>query len=227
MLWMIGLTAATTLLVLFLLARRNEQAVKRDWQVMLSPKGQQLYLTLEDRVLAEKELADVAWDGAFSVRQLGSLDEARRLLEVGYKVIEHFSPSMLRLLASMAVFSRMVAAMTPVAPLRPNDFRLAQLASLAHLNRLLHQFLVSSAERFRLRLYILGQSFGLATRALLRSTERLVGGRSNAEREWQQVEAIRHDFGTLTDESLQSLRALLSSLAAQDRERVLDRLEDG
>jgi len=226
MLWMIGLTAATTLLVLFLLARRNEQAVKRDWRLMLSPKGQLLYRSLEDKVLAEKELADVAWDGAFSVRQLGSMDEALRLLEVGYKVIERFSPNMLRLLASMAVFSRMVAAMAPVAPLRPRDFRLAQLASMAQLNRLLHHFLVSSAERFRLRLYILGQSFGLATRALLRSTERLLGGQSPAEREWEQVSAIRHDFGTLTDESLQSLRALLASLAAQDRERVLGNLDD-
>ncbi len=226
MLWMIGLTAATTLLVLFLLARRNEQAVKRDWQMMLSPKGQLLYRSLEDRVLAEKELADVAWDGAFSVRQLGSMDEALRLLEVGYKVIERFSPNMLRLLASMAVFSRMVAAMAPVAPLRPRDFRLAQLASLAQLNRVLHHFLVSSAERFRLRLYILGQSFGLATRALLRSTARLLGGQSHAEREWEQVAAIRHDFGTLTDESLQSLRALLASLAAQDRERVLGNLDN-
>lgn len=225
MLWMIGLSAAATLLVLFLLARRNEQAVKRDWQLILSPKGQQLYRTLEGKVLAEKELADVAWDGAFNVRRLGSMDEALHLLEVGYKVIERFSPGMLRLLASMAVFSRMVAAMAPVPPLRPHDFRLAQLASLAHLNRLLHQFLVSSAERFRLRLYILGQSFGLATRALVRSTERLVGRHSDAEREWDQLEAIRHDFGTLTDESLQSLRALLASLAAQDRERVLGHIE--
>jgi hypothetical protein len=154
------------------------------------------------------------------------MDEALRLLEVGYKVIERFSPNMLRLLASMAVFSRMVAAMAPVAPLRPRDFRLAQLASMAQLNRLLHHFLVSSAERFRLRLYILGQSFGLATRALLRSTERLLGGQSQAEREWEQVAAIRHDFGTLTDESLQSLRALLASLAAQDRERVLGNLDN-
>jgi hypothetical protein len=141
-------------------------------------------------------------------------------------VIERFSPSMLRLLSSMAVFSRMVAAMAPVAPLRPQDFRLGQLANLAQLNRLLHQFLVSSAERFRLRLYILGQSFGLAMRALMRSTERLLGRGSDADREWEQVEAIRHDFAKLTDESLESLRVLLASLATQDGERVLGHLED-
>ena len=67
----------------------------------------------------------------------------------------------------MANFSRMVSAMAPVTPLRPRDFRLSQIASLAYLNGVLHQFLVSTSERFRLKVYILGQSFDLGTRFLL------------------------------------------------------------
>jgi len=120
----------------------------------------------------------------------------------------------------------MVSAMAPVTPLRPGDFRLTEIASLAYLNGLVHQFLVSTAERFRLRLYILGQSFGLATRSLLRSTKRIVEDEPEADREWEQVDAVRQDYDTLTHDSLETLRVLLTSLAAERREEVLDQLEE-
>ena len=98
---------------------------------------------------------------------------------------------MLRLLSAMATFSRMVSAMAPVSPLRPQGFRLAQLASLAYLNQFLHQFLVSTGERFRLRVYVLGRGFGLATRFLMQSTQRIVQNQPESEREWEQIEALR------------------------------------
>src|SRR5262249_52827603 len=160
----------------------------------------------EGRVQNELALADITYDEAFTVRELGSVDEAIKLIEAGSRVIEQFAPNMLRLLGAMGTFSRMVSAMAPVAPLRPNDFKVAQIASLAYLNRLLHQFLVSTAERFRLRVYILGRSFGMASRFLLHSTKRIVERSPEADREWDQIQAIRHDFQTLTDESLASLK---------------------
>ncbi len=225
--WMIGIAAVSTLVVLLVLGRRNERAVERDWDLVLSEKGQKLYRSIEDRVRGEQELTDLAIGEAVSVHELGSMDEAIRLLDVGYKVLERFTPNMLQLLGSMAAFSRMVAAVTPVRPLRPRDFRVAELMSLAYLNQLLHQFLVSSAERFRLRLYILGQSFGLATRVLLRSTRRILTREPDEARQWAQVDAIRHDLGTLTDESLGSLRVLLGSLTTEDRERIVAHLRQG
>jgi hypothetical protein len=169
------------------------------------------------------QLADMTYDEAFTVRELGSVDEAKQLLDVGYKVIEKFSPNMLKLLAAMATFSRMVSAMAPISPLRPQGFRMAQIASLAYLNQFLHRFVVTTAERYRLRVYILGRSFGLATRFLLDSTRRIVANEPDAEREWEQIQAVRQDFQTLTDESLDSLRVLLTSLAAEKREHLLDR----
>ena len=222
--WMFGLSALSVLIVLFLFGRRNERAVRRDWELLLTPKGEHVLKTIEGRVQSHLDLADLTYDEAFSVRELGSLDEARHLLDVGFRVIEQFSPSMLRLLAAMATFSRMVSAMAPVAPLRPAGFRLAQLASLAYLNQFLHQFLVSTGERFRLRLYVLGRGFGLATRYLLQSTRRIVSNEPESEREWQQIEALRDDFQTLTDESMASLRTLLTSLSAEQREHLLERL---
>ena len=144
---------------------------------------------------------------------------------MGYKVIEKFSPNMMKLLAAMASFSRMVSAMAPVTPLRPRDFKLSQISSLAYLNGVLHQFLVSTAERFRLKMYILGRSFDVGSRFLLQSTQRIVRERARGQREWEQVKAIRDDFQTLTDESLEGLRQLLTSLAAERKDADLDRFD--
>jgi hypothetical protein len=223
---MIGASVASCFVVLFLFGRRNERSVRRDWQLLLTPRGNNVYRTIEGRVENEMSLANLTYEEAFSVRELGSVDEAKHLLDAGYRVIERFSPNMLQLLATMARFSRMVSAMAPVTPLRPKDFRLTELASLAYLNGLIHQFLVSTSERFRLRIYILGQSFGLATRSLLRSTERIVEDDPEAEKEWEQVDAIRQDFDTLTRDSLDTLKILLTSLAAEKRDDVLGQLED-
>ena len=219
--WFIGLTVLGGAVILFLFGLRNERAVARDWELLLTPRGEKLYRDIRSRMGAEMALADMTYAEAFSVRELGSIDEAKHLLDVGYRVIERFSPNMLKLLAAMATFSRMVSAMAPVAPLRPKDFKLAQIVSLAYLNSVLHQFLVSTSERYRLRIYILGRSFALGTKFLLDSTERIVTGEPETERDWDQIQAIRHDFQALTNESLDSLKVLLTSLAAERREDVL------
>jgi hypothetical protein len=222
--WMIVVSVVGCLLILYLLARRDERKVRRDWELLITPKGEKLYRSIESRVSSEMELANITYDEAFTIRGLGSVEEAKHLLDVGYKVIEQFSPSMLRLLAAMSTFSRMVSAMAPVQPLRPQGFRVAQIASLAYLNQLLHNFLVTTAERYRLRVYILGRSFGLASRFLLTSTKRIVGGEPDTEKDWEQIQFIREDFQTLTDESLESLRVLLTSLAAEGRGDLIDRI---
>ena len=220
--WMIGISAVSGLVVLFIFGRRNERAVRRDWELLLTPKGEGLYRTIEGRVQTEMSLADTTYDEAFTIRALGSVEDAKELLDAGYRVIEQFAPNMLRLLSTMATFSRMVSAMAPVKPLRPQAFRLGSIANLAYLNQVLHQFLVTTAERYRLRVYILGRSFGMATRFLLGSTRRILRNEPDAEREWDQIQAIRADFQTLTDESLQSLRTLLTSLAAERREHLFE-----
>jgi hypothetical protein len=76
-------------------------------------------------------------------------------------------------------------------------------------------------------MYILGRSFGLATRFLLKSIQNLGAGAgaSEAAREWDQIEAIRSDFQTLTDESLDSLRVLLTAMAREDRQDLLRQIE--
>jgi len=224
MLYVLIVLAVLCLPLLYLLGRRDEKRVHRDWDLLLTNKGETLYRTIHTRVTSEMQLANLTYDEAFSVRELGSIEEAKHLLDVGYKVIEQFSPSMLRLLAAMSTFSRMVSAMAPVKPLRPQSFRVAQIASLAYLNQLLHNFVVTTAERYRLKIYIMGRSVGLATRFLLSSTKRIAEGQPNAEKDWEQIQFIREDFQTLTEESLASLKVLLTSLAAEGRGDLIDRM---
>jgi hypothetical protein len=219
-----ALTVSSVPLILYLLGRGDEAKVRREWELLLTPEGERAYRSIAARVQSEMRLADMTYDEAFRVRELGSVDEAKQLLDVGYRVIAQFSPNLLKLLAAMATFSRMVSAMAPIAPLRPQGFRLAQIASLAFWDHLLHRWLVTTGQRYRLRLYILGRSFEVAIRLLLDSTRRIEA--SNADRDWDEIRSVRQDFQTLTDESLASLRALLDALARRQSQQALWQLAE-
>jgi hypothetical protein len=205
------------LLFLALWGRINNERRWKDWETLLNTNDHALYAKMRSQLDGGLAMADYAYDKAEEQRTVGSVDEAIRLVELGYAMIERAAPDLRRLLAGMAVFSRMVSAMVPVAPLRPRDFKVAQLASLAALNQVLHRFLVAAPERFRLRLYVLGQGLGVVLRYLLGTTRRIRDTRSTMDRDWNDVTALRSDFRTITDESLESFRACLASLAAQGR----------
>jgi hypothetical protein len=216
MLLVLGLSAGGGLLFLALMSRINDRTW-HDWETLLNPNDQALYARMRSQLDSELAMADYAYDKADEHRLVGGVDEAIRLVELGYAMIERAAPDLRRLLAGMAVFSRMVSAMVPVAPLRPRDFKVAQLASLAALNQLLHRFVVTASERFRLRLYVLSQGLSVVLRFLNTSTRRIRDTRSTADRDWNDVAALRSDFRTITDESLESFRVCLASLAAQGR----------
>jgi hypothetical protein len=203
------------LVVLFLLGRRDERRVRKDWELVLTPKGRRIHSSMEAQFNTDLELMNATYDEAVAFRELGSMEDARDLLDAGFRIIEHFAPNLLKLLAAMATFSRMVAAMAPVAPLRPQQFQVSGVRGLAYLNQVLHHFLVTTSERYRLRLYILGRSVGLAVRYMVRSTGKIASGAPDAHREWDQIAAIRGDLGTLTTESLESLKVLLISMASE------------
>src|SRR6266581_6167582 len=88
-LWMIGLSVLSCFVVLFLLGRRDERTIRRDWELLLTPKGENLYRNIEGRVHNELALADLTYDEAFAVRELGSVDEAQKLLDVAYRATEN------------------------------------------------------------------------------------------------------------------------------------------
>jgi hypothetical protein len=169
-------------------------------------------------------MVDVAINEAMEIRKLGDLDEAIRFLDTGSDVIERFTPNLLSLLKVMIKFSRMMSAVTPVDPVLPQNFHLAELANLAQLNRILHQILMSTKQRFRLKLYILGKGVSIASRYLVQSIKNVVTRRSAVDREWEEVAKIGQDFQKLSNESVQSFRSLLEALstdAAKELARAL------
>ena len=87
--------------------------------------------------------------GPYNDRVTHSLLE-RRLIDVSDR---------LKRLRAMGVCIRMATAILPVPALKPRDFRLTQLSSLAGLSKFIHHLLVSTGERFLLRLYVLGLGY--------------------------------------------------------------------
>jgi hypothetical protein len=216
--WLVFLSGFVSgLIVLFFMGRFNERAVSRRWEALASDRTGAAWRAKRDQLEGEIQLADVAYDEALQVRELGSTEEAIELLDAGYLAIERFAPNLERFLKGMGVWSRMVSAMAPVKPLRPLDFKVSQLVSLAYLNQLLHHFLVTTKERFRLRIYVLVRALQTLTRFLFDTTRRIDRNRTKdaVDREWRQLDAIRTDLRTVVDKSLESYQVLLASLLAE------------
>lgn len=219
MIWLL-LVAGVALLpvVLLLSGRRASRAAVKNWDVFLSPRAQEAYLTVAETTRAELELSDVAFEGAAQAAAAGARIRSLQLLDMGCDLIEHYCPTMLRALRAMAVLSRMIAAITPVPALRPRDFRLAELSQLAQLHVFLNQFLVGAGERFRLRLLILGRGFRLLGRLMLRSAARIRGQEQDSGSEWERLALARADMRSLTEQSLHSLRALVEAIETSSRQ---------
>ena len=209
--WFIAGFSAACPVLLFLMGRRNEAAVARDWELLLTPKGEIAYRDVERRLRSELALAELAYLEAYSRRRDGSMDDALRMLECGCRMIEDFAPTLLRALAAIACLSRMVSAIAPVPTLRPSKLKLRPLVRWAHLHRFLHHLLVSTGERFRLKIFVLDRGLRVAVHVLFRSAR-------STEPDWDQLLEARQDLSTLTDESIDSFRVLVMSLVAERRQ---------
>lgn len=207
-------------IILFLLGRRNELKVRSEWHILLSPRGQTLFESTRTEIESHSLMLDVAMNEALSVRQLGDIDEAIRFLNIGSEIIERFTPNLLSLLSVMARFSRMVSAIAPIDPLIPRDFHLAELVSLAHLHRLMNQVIVSTKQRFRLRIYVLGKGLSIASHYLISKIRDVVLHKSQEQKEWREIVEIEQDFNTLSRESLLTFRTLLEVLSGEDARRL-------
>jgi len=215
--WLIVAVLLSTLIVLVARGLQDQARVVKDWQLVLKPWGAEVYDQLEKRLAGESQLADFAYGRAFKARAAGSREEAVRMLEVGLRLVERTSPDMIALLQGMAAMSRMEDAVAPTPPLRHEVFRLRALSGLALFGGFLHRFLVSTAERFRLRAYVLGRGFGLLTRFIFASTQRIRSKKENLDPEWDRIASARQDLKTLSSESLRTFHTLVVSLAARQR----------
>jgi len=213
--WVIVVGALGVLVVVIIRTVHDDAEILRDWDKMLSPWGREMYQALERRVEGDARMVDYAYERAFMARNSGSIEEAVRLLEVGLQVVERTSPEMVSMLREMAVASRMAAAISPIAPLRPQSFRLPRLSTIVVFAALAHHFLLTAAERYRLRAWALERGFGLVRRLLLQSTRRIRENRVDPHPDWDRVAAARADLRALSAASLRTFHALLMSLSAE------------
>ena len=211
--WFIAFTLFGGLAFLVLMGHLDEAKTLRDWEMALTPDGNAVLATVAGQVLHEHYMAEQSYDSARSARERGSIEEAVRFLRAGSSVVEACSGTLPELLRNLSALSWQAAAILPTPPLRPLDFRLGQLRTLAGIHTVLHHLLATTRERFRLRIAVLRYGLRAAVGLLLRNTRFLVA-RPDSRSTWERVSAIRADLSTLTDESLTSLRVLLGSLAA-------------
>jgi hypothetical protein len=197
-----------SLLILFLLAKRSEPKVRKDWNALHDLSKSDSYKILEFLIGTNVEAISKTYEDANERKQLGSIEEAKKLLDAGCTIISRFTPNILSLISIMMKFSRMLVAITPFKPLKPGNFKITQLASLAVLNVLVSQFLVSVKDRFRLKMYIIGKGITMAGSYLIKTTKNIITSREEEEKDWEKIEDLLNDYKELSQETLDCLKVI-------------------
>ena len=202
-----------TLALCVVAGRYNSSAVAREWEMVMAAGVEARVNDLDAQCALDRAMAESAWRASSGARLDADITEAKRLMGVAYGVLERATPDRLLRLRGMAICARMAVAFVPVVALRPADFRLAGIATLAGLAQLTHHVLVGGGERFVLRVHIIALGFRLAVRAMR------VARNGETAADALTFDAARLDWGALDREHLNSLRALLRSLSATRRTR--------
>ena len=209
-------TPLLALVVTWILGRYNSRAIERDWEMMLTAKGRGAIEALELQVLCDGAAVESARIGALSARDRADFAQATRLAGLAYRAVEEATPDRLKRLRAMGVCIRMATAILPVQALKPRDFRLAQLSSLAGLSKFIHHLLVSTGERFLLRLYVLGLGYRIITRSLSGSSASVKNDVGDVWA-WDIFDRATADWSTLEREHVESFRVFVLSLTAEKR----------
>jgi hypothetical protein len=209
-------TPLLALVVTWILGRYNSRAIERDWEMMLTAKGRGAIEALELQVLCDGAAVESARIGALTARDRSDFSQATRLAGLAYRAVEEATPDRLKRLRAMGVCIRMATAILPVQPLKPRNFKLAQLSSLSGLASFIHHLLVSTGERFLLRLYVLGLSYRILGRALGGSTTGLSHDVGDVWA-WDIFDRATADWATLEKENVESFRVFVLSLTAEKR----------
>jgi hypothetical protein len=205
------LALAIGLAFVALMARRNETATRQQWEDALSGECRSLD-RVREIVTAERDMAEESYRAADRARSLEENDEAVKLLHIGARVVESCAGTLPELLRSLSLLSRQASAIAPIEPLEPARFKLAKLRGMVRVQAVVQAFLLTARERLAFRLRVLRYAIPSVTRWLVDATL-LTAAEPSAPEHWAHLEHVRRDMGTLTDESLESLRVVVQSLA--------------
>ena len=201
---------------LAILGHHNQQRALQEWEMILNPEGTAVYDEVCGQLLWNRDILQRSYEAAAVAHAQLRPKEMAHHLDLAARIVGECSDGIPHLLRNLALLARYAAAIAPVPPLRPSGFRSRELATLAGLHTLGHHLLITTRERLHFRLTVLRCAVRAAGALLLRATWRT----REAPQEtagWARVGVLRADMGTLTDESLASLRVVLASLAAVRR----------
>jgi hypothetical protein len=179
------------------------------WSLVLGKDGHDQLEYLARQTQAQLQVVGSTYEFAQARHEQGAHADAARLLDTACLLIERYAPNMVTQLQHVLELSRAVSALAPVQPLRVGDFRLRELRGLFAAARALHALLITTGERFRLKVHLLVRAFGIVMRTARGAARRV---ESHPTRTWEEVQALRVDLSTLNRESLDVCRALLLSL---------------
>jgi hypothetical protein len=216
MLIFLGVAALGLLAYLATAGQQDEARTLREWEMILSPECSRLYDEVSQQILLDHRMVGELYTDAAGARVEGREQAMVNFLQVGARLVGDCSGSLRALLRNVSILSRHAAAIAPMSPLRPAAFRVGVLFTLAGCHQVAHHFLVTTRERLHLRIAVLRCGVVAATHLLRRATRRTAASPTDDLR-WGRMEIVRADLGTLTEESLATLRFTLASLAAVPR----------
>jgi hypothetical protein len=197
--------------VCFLLGRRNALPADLEaWHHRLCEDSARVQATLELQVKADGAMSRDALRRAQEARQALSYEEAIRLVDVAFGVLEGATTDRVTRLRGMAACFRMASAVLPTAPVG-RVFRLREVRALMTAGAIVHHLLVSAVERLLLKLLLLRFAYRLTLRAMRGGVEKIHVD-PTAEEAWARCDAAVSDWTEgLDPEHVEAFRVMLAS----------------
>ena len=206
------LASATCLVALWAHGRLSNRASVPEGARGLQGGTQRLYDSARRSLNNDLEAVTLSYASVKEALDRGSTEEAVQILRLAYEVLDVTVDSMSTVLDTLGQQSRKLSAFVEVPRVDPGAFQSAGLARGFAGVSLLQTLLVSTTERFRLRVYALALGCSALARFMCASTQRLELEPSAASAAWSDIRSLEADFGTLTLETIESVRLLLLSI---------------
>ena len=197
------------------LVRYNLRGVQDAWDDLMHRVLRRQVGDLEAQVALTALMADDTLLAAEKARDKVDIAEARRLLDLAYGVITTALPDRMARIEAMSKICRMLAAVAPLPPLLPRDFRLRELVALGTAAAIVQQLLAGMQERFQWACMVLGWGYRLVVRGATQANNALQRD-ANAAAQWAHFTASVDDFKTLDTHHVRAFAALLASLALSE-----------
>lgn len=195
------------------LRRRVDRHAWPAWTATLHGELAAHYAYLAEVLEGNAELVRSSAALAGTHAQRGAHAVARQRLGILFGLVESCTAAMIERLDEWLVVCRAAVTLYPVEPLPLKSLKLPALRGISVVHRAAHAVVVTSGERFRLRLRVLDWALhrlrGIARRARGRLMTRVADDLRPSD--WRTAQAVTHDFAALSDEALVSAHGLLQA----------------